>query len=380
MIARWKHEAARLILPLLMGCLWATQAAAQVTVRDVEGNEVVLDKPAAHIVLAEGRQLMALSLLSDDPVSFLAGWGSDLKRSKALYALYQQRFPELDNVKVVGDGPGPHGISAETVLSLNPDAVVLSRSQTPPEQSAELLAQLKAAGIPVVYIDFATDPLHDTVPSLRALGQLIGADDRAERYIAFYEAASSEIQHKVEEAGDKLKKPDVMIEAHAGGMNDCCYSPGQGSFESFINVLHASSIGADVLKKKSGKLDPQYILMRDPDVYIATGGSYLEGTGGLVLGPGYSEQRARASLEKVMQRSLIAELSAVTDGKVHGLFHHLINTPYNILVLEVMAKWLHPDLFKEVDPQQTLTTINNKYSSVALSGALWVDLKAADAK
>lgn len=351
----------------------AFMAHADITVHDIEGRDVRFDKPAEHIVLAEGRQLIALSLLDDHPAHWLLGWGSDMKRYQALYSIYQKRAPELDDLPIVGDGPGPGSIAVERIISLNPDAVVLSRSQVPVNQAQELIHQLDAAGIPVVFIDFAADPLNDTVPSLRALGTLLGREEQANRYIEFYEARRQNILHRVDQQGGS-SSPTVMIEAHAG-MGECCNSPGQGSFDHFVTRLGADNIGAEVLKGKSGRIDPEYVLTRDPDVYIATGGSYLRNTGGLVLGPGVDVKEAHASLKRILKRPLIGYLSAVENGRVHGLYHHLINTPLNILVLEQMAHWLYPGEFADMDAAETLKEINERYISDPVNGTLWIDLK-----
>ncbi|MFC0269241.1 ABC transporter substrate-binding protein [Kushneria aurantia] len=369
----------QLVLKWCVGAALAalvTTAHADISVEDIEGRHVTLEAPAERIVLAEGRQLIALSLLDDNPAHWLVGWGSDLKRYSALYDIYRQRAPELDALPIVGDGPGPAGISTETIISLDPDAVVLSRSQVPPSQAQPLLARLEAAGIPALFIDFATDPLDDTVPSMRTLGQLLGREDQAQRFIDIYTARRDAVLDDIEDdAGSD--GPSVMIETHAG-MTECCNSPGQGSFDHFVRLLGADNIGADVLKGKSGRLDPEYVLTRDPQVYIATGGSYLRDVGGLVLGPGVSEEEARQSLEHVLQRPLISHLSAVEQGRVHGLYHHLINTPLNVVVLEKLAQWLHPGRFADIDADETMATFNADYLSDPLTGTLWVDLQPGD--
>ncbi len=366
------HLSKQWLAGLALG-VFSLSAQADITVHDIEGREVTLEKPAENIVLAEGRQLIALSLLDKDPVHWLLGWGSDMKRSPELYEIYHQRAPELDDLPIVGDGPGPGSISVEKIISMNPDAVVLSRSQIPVSQGQELMHQLDAAGIPVVFIDFATDPLDDTVPSLRALGTLLGREDQAERYISFYEKKRQAVLDRVGKVSE-ADRPTVMIEAHAG-MNECCNSPGQGSFDYFAKRLNVDNIGADVLKGKSGRIDPEYVLTRDPDVYIATGGGYLRRVNGLVLGPDVSESDARQSLKHILERPLIGHLSAVENGRVHGLYHHLINTPLNILVLEEMAKWSYPERFQNIDAHQTLEDINEHYISDPFTGLLWVDLK-----
>ncbi len=77
----------------------------------------------------------------------------------------------------------------------------------------------------------------------------------------------------------------------------------------------------------------------------------------------------------MVRRPGVAELSAVRSGHVHGLFHNLVNLPLNVLVAEALAKWIHPDLFADIDPQATLTEINARFLAVPFTGTYWVTLE-----
>lgn len=51
--------------------------------------------------------------------------------------------------------------------------------------------QLTAAGIPVIYIDTRVDLLHNTVPSLRLLGEVLNDQPKAARFITFISSICS---------------------------------------------------------------------------------------------------------------------------------------------------------------------------------------------
>ncbi len=136
------------------------------------------------------------------------------------------------------------------------------------------------------------------------------------------------------------------------------------------------NIGADVLERAFGRLTLEYILTANPDIYIATGGPHLEKTGGLVLGDGYDAETARAALARMAARPGIAGLPAVKAGQVHGLSHHLLNSPLDILAIEVLAKWINPDRVRDIDPARTLAEINERFLAVPLEGTYWIDLRA----
>jgi iron complex transport system substrate-binding protein len=68
-------------------------------------------------------------------------------------------------------------------------------------------------------------------------------------------------------------------------------------------------------------------------------------------------------------------LSAVKSDKVYGLSHHLLNSPIDILAVEALAKWIHPELFSSLDPSATLRELNERFLAVPVEGPLWTELR-----
>ena len=342
--------------------------AAELT--DLNGRKVSVPDQVLKISIDDGRFLVALSLIQPDPVQWLAAWPRDVHRiGGATYAQFLAKFPALRSVPQVASSAGSFNL--EAVLSAAPDVAVVSVGSGPTEAQT---AQLKAAGIPVVFIDFFDNPFKNQEPSLRILGQLTGGQARAEAFIAWRRAHVDSIAQRVARLAPNAR-PTVFLEAHAGMTGDCCNSPGKGNMGEYIDFVGGHNIGADVLKAPTGKLNIEYVMSRDPQVYIATGGAHLEKAGGLVLGAGYDAARARASLAAVAQRQGIATLSAVKTGRTFGLAHQLINSPIDIVAIEAFATWIHPELFKDVDPAKTLAEINSRFLAVPYQGAGWTSLK-----
>ncbi len=97
--------------------------------------------------------------------------------------------------------------------------------------------------------------------------------------------------------------------------------------------------------------------------------------GGLVIGPGYDRATSRSRLATLAARPGFSSIKAVREGRVHGLFHNLIATPLNIVVVEALAKWINPSLFESLDPAATMKEINTKFLAVPLEGIYLVDLR-----
>lgn len=352
-----------------------TANAAQ-TLTDLRGRTVSVPDTINSIAIDDSRFLLALSLLDADPISKLVAWPKDINRlGEAYYQDLAEAFPQLKTLPLVSSSA--ENFDMESILAVDPDVAVVSLSRGPTDAQVALL---EASGISVVFIDFFIDPFKHQAPSLEILAALTGNQQQAKNYLALREQHLAEIAQRLaddeteQQAKKALTKPTVFMEAHAGISQDCCFSPGTGGIGDYIKFVGGHNIGADVLSKASGKLNLEYIIASAPEIYIATGGPALEKNGGLVLGAGYTESQAQTALAKVASRHGIADLSAVSQGRVHGLAHQLLNSPLDIVAVEVMAKWVHPTLFADLDPVATLQTINDDFLAVPYLGTNWVDL------
>jgi iron complex transport system substrate-binding protein len=137
-----------------------------------------------------------------------------------------------------------------------------------------------------------------------------------------------------------------------------------------VEAVGGHNIGADVVPGALGDVSVEYVLQADPDVYIATGNR----APGVLLGAGVSTDTARQSLAKITARPEFAPLRPIQAGQAHGLWHDFYNSPFNILAVEAMARWVHPERFKALDPQATMGEIN-RMLKVGLDGQYWVDAR-----
>lgn len=349
------------------------RAAEPITITDIAGRTVTIERPVKRILLGEGRVFLALSLIHSDPVSILAGWPADLIRQDATtYGLYRERFPGIENVPLVGQG-SVDTFSIEQALAVRPDVAIFSGGYGPSAKSTEVISRLEKAGVAVVFVDFMANPLDNTAPSLAILGQLLGRETQAQVYIDFYNSRRQRIADRLAEA--KPKPPKVLMHAHAG-LGACCSSPARVTIGAFIDAAGGHNIGADVLKTPFGELSLEYVLSQYPDIYVATGGVHLAGKGGLVLGPGIDAEVSRAALAEIVARPGVADIAAVRNGRVYGIWHIFNNNPANFLAVELLAKWFHPELFADVDPAESLRELNEKFLPVPMKGTYWIDLNA----
>ncbi|MTH62981.1 ABC transporter substrate-binding protein [Paracoccus shanxieyensis] len=355
--------------PLIAAAVLALAGTAQadVTATDILGRQVSLPEPAHRIVLGEGRHLSVLGLMHDDPVALVAGWRLDKPLDPPTMAAYRQKFPAIDAIRSVG--AGNRDLSVEAVIALDPDLVVLTLIDEKDPAMTVARQQLEAAGIPVAYVDFFSHPQENTVPSLRILGALTGAEDRAESFIRFYQERLDRVRQRL--ADPAIPRPRVFMHVHAAPVN-CCSTVGPGVFHDFVTTAGGQNIGAEAVKGVLGNVSLEWLIGADPDFYIATGGAHMRARGGLVLGPQVDAEEAQTSFDALTSAPGFASLRAVQTGHAAGVWHLFNDSPIHIVLIEYLAKTFHPDLFGDVDPMDTMQQIEAKFSPVAVPGAWWV--------
>ena len=355
-------------LAALAGCGRSPESSAEGALVDLRNRRFDATPPVRRLSIDDGRYLVGLSLIHPDPVSVLAAWSGDVNRISAeTYRAYVQRFPAL--AQLPRTPSSAQEFSVEAVLAAQPQVAVVSLGSGPTDAQ---VAQLEGAGVEVAFIDFFSHPFENQARSLSLLGRLIGREPQAAAYNAFRQGKLNLIRERVASLSP-AQRPKVFMEAHAGGP-DCCNSPGRGNVGDYIEFVGGLNIGAQVLAAPSGRLNLEYVVDQNPDVYIATGGPHMQRRGGYVVGPGFSTEQAAASLRAVAARRGISGLEAVRAGRVHGLSHQLINSPIDVVATEALARWIHPQLFADLDPRATLQEINTRFLAVPYRGDYWTDL------
>ena len=342
-------------------------AAAGPRAQDLTGREIALEAPAKRVVLGEGRHMTVLGLTHEDPVSLVVGWRLSKALDEGTLAAYRAKFPALDAIRDVG-GSGRE-LSVEAILDVDPDLVILPIADSQVDALIRAREQLEKAGVPVAYVDFFTSPEANTIPSLRILGTLTGSEAKTEEFIEFYEARLAALRKALDDPD--LKRPTAFIQVHAGG-GRCCSTAGGGVFNDFIEAAGGLNLGAEMVKGVVGDASLEALVLRDPDYYVATGGAHMAARGGLVLGPGVTEETAREGFARLLATRGISELTAVREGRALGVWHLFNDSPLHVVMIELLAKTFHPERTAEIDPSATLKEIDARFSPVDLPGTYWI--------
>lgn len=340
-------------------------------VTDVLGRAVAIPRQPKAVLLGESFQLLNLNLLHPDPVSLLVGMGGDLRIVDPVsHAALGRRFPALAKVPELTTGVG-QSFSAERALALQPDLVILALWQNASDEVRQMVELLGRAGVPAVFVDFFMDPVANTLPSMRLLGQALGREEAGEAFARFHEERMARLRSRVATAGPG---PAVLMQAFPGRW-PCCWVSGTDGGGTTLGLLGARNVAAAMLPTpRGGQLGVEQVLTLRPEVYIGTGLYRPEETQGLRLGTGASAGAARDSLAEVVKAPELANLPAVKAGRAHGLWNAFNGTAINVVAAEATARWLRPELFPDLDPAASLAEINARFAAMPFEGTYWTSL------
>ncbi|WP_435529743.1 ABC transporter substrate-binding protein [Paramixta manurensis] len=344
------------------------------TVTDIDGNQVAIPDHPQRIVLGESRMLYTLAMLEpNDPFQHIVAWPLDLKKyDRQTWDIFAQRFPKMLNIPALGQNSAT-GLSPEKILALKPDVVILPSLARYDDATLQLNHILKAAHIPVVKIDLRVHLLKNTTRSVQILGEVLNQNARAQAFTRFYDAHMQRIQQRL--ASSKRPKPTVLLQLHLGRRNECCVTAVQGSLGELLAFAGGENIGGKTINGVFGRLSEETVIASQPEFYIATGAGGLQDQDDLKLGPTIPPEMVQNSLTALTaKQNGLRELKALHNGHTAAVWQNFYLSPWHVAATEFIAKTLYPDLFADVDPQQTLQQIFHDYLPIPYSGTFFAQL------
>ncbi|WP_339118124.1 ABC transporter substrate-binding protein [Halomonas sp. BMC6] len=369
----------RLSLPFvgaLTSLVCASAIAAPITVTDIAGRQITLDAPAERVILGEGRQIYLLGMLEPDaPLAHVVGWREDFSQADPdNYQRYLERFPEMASIPTFG-GFKDGTFDVEQAASLNPDLILMNIEAKAATEDAAYDDKLAELDIPIVYVDFREDPIENTIPSMRLIGQLMNDEAAAEEFITFAEAQLARVTEVIEQANPE--RPRVFVDRAGGYSDECCMSFGPANFGEYVTLAGGTNIANGIIPASFGNLNPEQIIAANPQHVVVTGGSwdaYVPGGDWVGVGPGADQAQAREKLQALTTRTAMTGIDAVETGNVHAIWHQFYNSPYYFVAVQQLAKWFHPELFEDLDPEATLEELHDRFLPIDYQPGYWITL------
>ncbi|KRA05549.1 ABC transporter substrate-binding protein [Rhizobium sp. Root564] len=369
-------RSAVLAMGLLVSTVWPA-FAEKVTVKDVTGRDVEVNVPVKHVILGEGRQIYFLAALDkNNPFEHVVGWRDDLpKADPETYEAYLAKYPDIAKLPKFG-GMKDGTFDIEQAVALKPDVILMNIDAKTATEEAGYIEKLGKVGIPLVYVDFREKPMENTEPSMRLMGKLMGKEAVAEDFIKFRSDSIKRVTDVLEK--ENPKKPVVFVERAGGYSDDCCMSFGNENFGKMVEIAGGINMAKGIIPGTFGTVNPEQIIASNPDQIIVTGGkwdAYVPGGNWVGVGYGADLKEARRKLEALTKRPGFTGVKAVANGNVHAIWRQFYNNPYQFVAIQEIAKWLHPDLFKDLEPEATFKELHERFLPLEYKPGYFVSLK-----
>ncbi|HCD4227532.1 TPA: ABC transporter substrate-binding protein [Corynebacterium striatum] len=345
-----------------------------VTITDVAGREVTFDKQPERIVLGEGRGVFATSILNrEDPLEHVVALGKDLHEAapsfESKFAETNAAYKDLPTIGNIAKGD----VTVENLLAQKPDVVVMTLDHKKGAEKTGFLDKMDQAGLKYVFTDFRQKPLENTPKSMEVFGQLLGQEDKAAEFNKFYTGKVDDIKSRAEKAGNK---PRTLV-WRAAGLKDCCSTVKDSNLGDLVNAAGGENLGDSLLDTESGDLTAEKVLAEQPEHIIATGGAWAknpekpEVLPHVEMGYAAKEEKAQETLEGLLKTPGFDQLEAPKEGNFHAVYHQFYDSPFNVFALEQFAVWMHPETFKDLDPEKDFADFHDKWLPIDYSGVFF---------
>ncbi len=338
-------------------------ASAEVTLTDLKGRSITLPDHPDRVLLG---------FYYEDFIAITGPGGIDkvVAISRAPWAewrpmqweAYKAVYPMIDSLPDVGDTE-TGTFSVEAAIAAAPDVALLAGWQF--DALGEGVAQLEAAGIPVVVVDYNAQTLAAHLASTRVIGTLMGSEDRAGKLAALYEERITDTVKRVAAAGDAPKK--VYVELARKGPAEIGNSYGNGMWAGTIELVGGANIARGQVENW-GPLAPEYVLAEKPEVILLAGSEWLSSPEAVRVGFNADAAEVQARMLSYLTRPGWAGLPAVTSGEVHAIYHGGARSLSDFVFARYLGKVLHPEAFADVDPQAELAAYYAEWLPIPLDG------------
>jgi len=252
--------------------------------------------------------------------------------------------PEVAEKETVG---GYSSVDMEKVVALHPDLVVAADGNT-----EEVIDHLKGLGLTVISLH--PPDIKGILHDIELLGQATGTEAEADALVADMRARMEAVQAKTEAAS---MRPSV---AHVV-WHEPIYVSGAGTFQD-EQIALAGGRNAFGEIEEWGTVTLEHFITANPDIIIVNSGS------------GMGDSGENAIYAFFMQEERLKNLDAVKDGRVYIVDSDIIDRggPRIIDSLEIVARYIHPELYAEGAPAPTSAPESPGFGLIGVITALGV--------
>jgi iron complex transport system substrate-binding protein len=340
----------------------ANQANNSVTVTDSVGRELTIDLPVERVVVVNRQVAEALSLLGVADRVVATG---DTTIENNAYLGYADR----PDVGQTGE------LNLELILSLEPDVVFAHTNR----DTEVLEEKLEPAGIHVVRIDYYRPGRMEA--ELQLMGEVMQAEARAAEFLA-WEAEIDALREERLATLSEEERPEVMALSvgflnSQGGYRIFPSRAADGSIgvgEGYATILAGGQDAAADLEwppDQAGTtvlVDEEYALQKNPPI-VTLHGTWLGGYNA------EDDSQYREVMSNILDTTSLPQIQAAETGDVYIFHTDYLGASKRFVGTLQLAKYLHPELFSDVNPDDYLREYYEEWLGVPYQGVWHFSLK-----
>jgi iron complex transport system substrate-binding protein len=313
---------------------------SELTIIDAANRTVTIKKPIESVISLRGYDAEIIHMMGEqEKINGIANW-------MATKTFYKASVPELTKLPTIGTWAE---MDYEKVIALNPDLII-----TATYYGNETVSHLPSA-IPVACFDFTTP--ENMREEMTKIGYLFNKKGWEKSYFDdFHDKYMSLILSRTKNLS-KTKKPTVYKEWNNKAYNTFPYAANQQMTEFAGGKLLFSEMKTN---RSTIEVSPEDILMRDPDVVLKDAYSPGNGYTGFDID---DPQKPKPLWDEIMNRTELSNVSAVKNNRVYILDTGIGFGAIYPVGVAYLAKWLHPELFEDLDPKDILQEYMNLLGS-----------------
>lgn len=342
---------------------------ATIEVTDMKGRTVTIPAKVEKVVVTFNIEEY-FAVAGSEGIDKLVGWSHKYWQGRRddAYNAFTKAFPKLKDLPDVGYNGD---ISIESIISLGPDVVIASATGANYNALEPAFENLRKAGIECVFVDFHKQTVETHKKSIELLGKVLGQEARAAEIGKYYEDQMKVIEGRLQGLKDE-DRPRVYMEFSMGpGQYGNTWS--EQMWGALIKQCGGTNIAAG-MEGASVEIAPEQIISANPQVIIFACSPRNDVSDNVVLGYGADKALAAKNTEAYKTRAGWADLDAVKNNRMGGVYHDLSRHIFDFAGAQALAKMIQPELFKDMDPEKNLAEFFDKYMPVKLDGVWTFEL------
>jgi iron complex transport system substrate-binding protein len=315
MMKKWQQLILTITLASLVvtviGCDESTQTATLTPTEPKYPLEIVDQMDRLVTIPVKPGRIISLSTSNTEILFALGAGNSVVGVDDSSKQDLVESIPELQEISAVGSYAQ---VNLEKVIELQPDLVLAVPFQ---KESVEALEELD---LPVVVLEATS--VEAVLTNIELIGTIIDREEQTSTLLANLGQRLENITQKASEFTE-IEKPSVLY------LYQPLWIAGSGTMaDDLLRIGGGVNIFSDVNGAK--EVDIETIIDRDPQVIFCV--------------EGYA-----ATLEYILSETRLNGVAAVKNGRVYGIQASLVDIPGPRIIdaLELIAEYLHPELFEE---------------------------------